>query len=258
MTVRRFDRNPGEWITFAPGDVQALTGPITFVFVWKPTSEHAGGLIRGNYEVAEFGEFGRWGVNPFSDGNAYLTYGAGRSNDYGDYVNDWALLAYSKDAGLSAARAHILNLTDDTQDHADIGDAYDATPSTDPIDEIYIGRWASNELLGALVAAIAVYPAALSDAAIEALAAGAQPMLDAEPLAMWTFDQEDVGTDVEDITGGGADQTAISGTTVVTDDDPPGFDFELGGEEPPPEPPAPTSHTDLWEWLRHQEREGLL
>jgi hypothetical protein len=108
------------------------------------------------------------------------------------------------------------------------------------------------------LAALAVYDTNLSDAAIEALSVGLQAMLDAEPLGLWAFNQDAVTTAVDDLTENGADQTARTGTAVITDDDPPEFDFELGGEEPPPDPPPPTSHTDLWEWLRHQEREGLL
>jgi hypothetical protein len=69
------------------------------------------------------------------------------------------------------------------------------------------------------------------DAAIEAagLHTAAQNWLDNSPDAMWRFNQAEVATAVEDDTGGGADQTAIAGTTVVTGDDPPDFDFSLGG-----------------------------
>src|SRR5690606_8215478 len=56
---------------------------------------------------------------------------------------------------------------------------------------------------------------------------------DAEPDALWAFNQESVTDPVNDLTGNGADQTARTGTAVVTNDDPPGFDW--GDEEEVPE-----------------------
>src|SRR5262245_21541853 len=50
------------------------------------------------------------------------------------------------------------------------------------------------------------------------------------PTAFWLFNQASVATPVEDLsTTGTADQSSITGTTVITGDDPPGFDFSLGG-----------------------------
>jgi hypothetical protein len=70
---------------------------------------------------------------------------------------------------------------------------------------------------------------ASGDTAIEAagLHASLQNWVDESPTALWPFNQASVATPVDDIIGG-ADQSSISGTTVVTDDDPPGFDFSLG------------------------------
>jgi hypothetical protein len=72
------------------------------------------------------------------------------------------------------------------------------------------------------------------DAAIEAagLEDTLQAWVDVAPSALCPFNQDAVTTPVEDITGGGGDETSRTGTAVVTGDDPPGFDFTLGG--PPP------------------------
>jgi hypothetical protein len=69
---------------------------------------------------------------------------------------------------------------------------------------------------------------AAGDAAIEVsgLKDAATSWLGSNPSAFWLFDQASVATPVEDLSvSGTADQIAISGTTVVTGDDPPGFSF---------------------------------
>src|SRR5690606_29629507 len=74
-----------------------------------------------------------------------------------------------------------------------------------------------------------------NDAAVEAagLEESLQAWFDAEPDALWAFNQESVTDPVNDLTGNGADQIARTGTAVVTGDDPPGFDW--GDEEEVPE-----------------------
>lgn len=59
------------------------------------------------------------------------------------------------------------------------------------------------------------------------------------PKAIWELNQASTATSVLDITGGGADQTALSGTTVSTTNDPPGFTFDGLGSIIVPAPPAP-------------------
>src|SRR5690606_4993858 len=54
---------------------------------------------------------------------------------------------------------------------------------------------------------------------------------DAEPDALWAFNQESVTDLVNDLTGNGADQIARTGTAVVIGDDPPGFDWGDEDEE---------------------------
>src|SRR5690606_30602903 len=60
-----------------------------------------------------------------------------------------------------------------------------------------------------------------------------QAWFDAEPDALWAFNQESVTDLVNDLTGNGADQIARTGTAVIIGDDPPGFDW--GDEEEVPE-----------------------
>jgi hypothetical protein len=155
-------------------------------------------------------------------------------------------------------RFHLYDFGTDTWDHVNASGTVNDLAGDVTIANIRIGRYADTEYLDALLAAGGVYHANLSDADFETMPAGIQAMLDLDPVALWAFNQDSVEDPVLDLTDNGHDQTAITGTAVVTDDDPPGFDFELGGEPEPEPEPEPTSHTDLWEWLWAAEREGVL
>jgi hypothetical protein len=67
------------------------------------------------------------------------------------------------------------------------------------------------------------------DAAI--VAAGLEDALqswaNASPSALWRYNQDPLSA-VDDLTAGGANQIFVTGTTVVSGDGPPGFDFSLG------------------------------
>lgn len=54
-----------------------------------------------------------------------------------------------------------------------------------------------------------------------------QKWVDASADALWPYNQASTGTPVDDIVGA-ADQSSLTGTTVITGDDPPGFSFSLG------------------------------
>jgi hypothetical protein len=75
---------------------------------------------------------------------------------------------------------------------------------------------------------------ASGDTAIEAagLETALQNWVDEAPDALWAYNQDPLSA-VDDLTAGGADQTFVTGTTVVTGDDPPGFSFDLAAAEAP-------------------------
>lgn len=88
---------------------------------------------------------------------------------------------------------------------------------------------------------------AAGDTAIQSagLHTAAGSWLTASPSAFWLFNQASTGTPVPDSsTAGTATQSSITGTTVITGDDPPGFDFTLG----PPPPPPPTTVQAAGPW----------
>lgn len=66
------------------------------------------------------------------------------------------------------------------------------------------------------IAVAAVFPTVLTDAQTESLPHSLMAWHSMSPLALWLLDQSAVGQAVIDLTGGGADQSAINGTTVAT------------------------------------------
>lgn len=220
MTVRRFD-GVDDRIFFAPGNAAPIDGgPITIATIWRPSSNHQGGLIDGRNAGVR-----RWAINPFSDNNVYINTGGGiTSTNYGAYIGQWALLAFTKPNGSSTVRTHLFRYDTSIWTHTDLAACGD---SPGGIDEIIVGWFGSSEYLHADLAVMGIWSSALSDVALEGLTNALEDWDAASPAALWAFNQENVATPVEDITDGGADQTAITGTTVLSGQDPPGFDFSL-------------------------------
>jgi hypothetical protein len=73
-----------------------------------------------------------------------------------------------------------------------------------------------------------------SDPAVEAVfTPAAADVFNASPGWMFRLNQASTATPVPDDTGGGGDQTSLTGTSVDTGNEPPGFDYNL--TPPPPE-----------------------
>jgi hypothetical protein len=86
------------------------------------------------------------------------------------------------------------------------------------------------------MAVAAVWNVALSDVQVQALSTNLKTadwlntsLVGTAPQGLWEFNQASTGTAIQDLTGGGANQSAITGTTVTTGDDPPGWTFGTGG-----------------------------
>jgi hypothetical protein len=230
MTVRHFTRASQEYLTFAPGSaLNAVDSDVmTVAWIWRPASVHAGCIVYG--ADAAGGGSRKWAVNEYSDGNTWF----GTDSDgqiTGSYTADdeWLLNASANNVAGSDRRAHRYNFTDETWSHTDPGGSVAKTaPGT--LDHVRVGRMANSatEYLDGDLAVLAIFDSYLSDGNMETLTSGLSAWVALSPVALWAFNQADTSDDVLDLTGNGADQTAITGTTVVTGDDPPGFSFGLG------------------------------
>lgn len=95
------------------------------------------------------------------------------------------------------------------------------------VDNAKIGTWQDGAHWPGLIGAVAMWKRQLSDVEIEMLSTGATAWVATAPDGMWLLNQTSTDTAVLDVTGNGADQTAIDGTTVELGDDPPGFSFDI-------------------------------
>lgn len=198
-------------------------------------------------------DFRHWG-SLHSSGNAFRSNPLGLTNFtwletvYGSSVHYgsgsamstgvWVLLVQRKASGVVTGRLSIRNMSTGAWTHhpasGDLGNG--TAPGAGGL--IRFSFQGSSAFFGGRIAARAFWSNEVpwaDDAAVQAagLHTAASNWLAADPAVFHLFNQSSVGTPVEDLsTGGGGDQVSISGTTVITDDDPPGFNFTLDATIP--------------------------
>lgn len=211
-------------ITFSAGGAANLpTGALTVAFLWRPNTVHRGGLLDGR----DGGATRRIGVNPFDNGDVFFATSGFTSTGYAAYEDQWAVLAFTKPAGAGqTVRAHLYRYDTLAWTHTNLG----TVSANTAITQIFVGSFDGGQFLNANLAVIGQWTGtALADAAFEA-GSGFQTSLGnwfaQTPSVLWRFNQASVATPVTDIMASGADQTAITGTTVSAED-PPGFSYNI-------------------------------
>jgi hypothetical protein len=220
---RQFDTSGGtDSITFSPGNAPPDQGPITVAVLAKSASVagYTGWLIDARKTGTAI-----WGFLTSNNGGAKLF----AENDFGNGVSglstSWRWYVMTKASGSVAPRIHVWDLSgawSHTDNSATVADG------TGPIDTIYLGsqNGSANGWRGS-IAMVATYTSAMNDAAVEAaFTLAAADAFGATPGWMVRLNQASTATSVTDDTGGGGDQSAITGTTVDADD-PPGFSYAL-------------------------------
>jgi len=128
--------------------------------------------------------------------------------------SSWYVIGATKATGTVTPRLHIYDCTAGTWTHENAG-ATSANSST-PLTRAQLGMTpAGAAFLTGTMQLAAVWNTVLNDAAFDALVS-LQAIIAAAPQALWILDQASVATPVTDYTGNGADQTAISGTSVTS------------------------------------------
>ncbi len=212
-------------ITFSAGAAATLqNGAFSLVFLVKLNSNHRGGLYSGTATGTR-----RLGVNPFDNNEIFINItGSGfTSVNYSALIGDWAVIGLTKASGSAAVRAHLYDYGTSLWSHTDLGSLADGSGT---VDSIFVGSFDPGQFLNANVAAYGLWTGtALADASFEA-SGGFQTSLanwfNLTPSVLWRFNQASTADPVTDLMGSGADQTAITGTTVSVDD-PPGFSYAL-------------------------------
>lgn len=219
MTVRHFD-GVDDVITAEPIS-PFFTGHGTIAVIWRAADGGNQGLISG-----DAGGFERWSLQPVGGDEVYSDYG-GFSPLHTWSADEWYLTAVTKSTGSSAVRSHSVPMSTGIWTHSDRSTVNEETSGSHTATHF---GWSLNNnfFLEGEIAVAALWPGIqLSDAECESLESELINWVDLNPTGLWAFNQESTSDPVLDLSGNGFDQTAITGTSVLTGDDPPGFDFSL-------------------------------
>jgi len=208
-----------DYIGFSPGNASSvLQGPITMGVLAKTNALNGftGWMITGKTS----GGTRVWSLLTSNNaGNKLFVendFGAGASG----MSTSWRWYVATRGSGLP--RFHIWDLSG-TWTHVD--GTFNPGSGSGAIANIFLGVDTGNSWRGKIAAA-AVSDTNMSDAQVEA-----KFTLNAVDLTSmkWAtiLNQTSTSTAATDITGGGGDQASISGTTVDTGDDPPGYNYSL-------------------------------
>lgn len=218
-------------ITFAAGNGPPDQGPITVAVLARASATNfTGWLLHGH----DSGGFAKWSMLLAATGTAKLFM----ENDFGAGGpapgTDWCWLVGTKASGSVLPRWHLKNITTGAPwVHVDgTATVPDNTGvSTTLILGNHSGGGAGDSWRGR-IAAGATWASVLGDAAVEAACTlSANDLNNAAPGWGVLLNQSSVATPVNDFTGGGGNQIAISGTAVDADE-PPGWSYTIGGVTP--------------------------
>lgn len=210
-------------IDFAVGASASLpTAALSTAFLVRLNSVHRGGLL----DARDSGDTRRLGVNPFDNGDIFFAVKGFTSVGYAAFEDVFAIVGFSKPAGNGqTVRAHIYRYDTAAWAHTNLGTVDAGATLAGGL--FRVGLFDAGQFLSANVCVYGLWAGTeLNDATFEA--AGLETSLgsweDLTPTTLWAFNQASTADPVLDRTGGGADQTAITGTAVSADE-PPGFSY---------------------------------
>lgn len=131
-------------------------------------------------------------------------------------ADGWVLAAVSKAGGSSVPRGHKYVYSTKTWTHTDAaaasgGDSTDLTGG-----KVKFGQWQNTDVLNGDMAVAIAYKRVLTDAEVEMLPHSLPAILWTAPSGLWLFDQAATTTNIIDLTGNGANQTTLTGTSVAS------------------------------------------
>jgi hypothetical protein len=238
MTVRNFN-GTSDSLLLLPGALGSATlGPYTVAVLMKPMANADKGILDIGASVTTSsnnfnnGKFTLWQGNGSSSGLHVETTSVGSSvSTLFGTADGWSLVVVTKASGSVAPRIHKYPLSTATWTRANAANAMvDQTMVS--TDRLAFGKDESTNRNAMRLAASAIWTVGMSDAQVSALATNLWTgdwynHAAGTPVTLWQFNQGSTAVAVADLTGGGATETAISGTTVVTGDDPPGWTFGI-------------------------------
>lgn len=231
MTVTVFD-GTDDSVQCALGGCNQ-TGAVTLACVFKRAvngvvhalvvNHDSGGTARAGMEI-------RAAVAPT---NA-MTYSIGGTGAFSTTTvlaaDGWCVIVMTKTAGTTTPRYHFKKEAAAGWVHEN-ADKTLGNPTTQASGTVRFGEWAGIDDANGRMAIAAEWTVALTDLQCEELAAEAGWLgnTGGAPAGLWKFDS----ATLTDLTGGGADETVRTGTTLVSGDDPPFFWPPAGLENAP-------------------------
>lgn len=223
---RDFNGNAHDYIQLAAGNASGSNGSGTYAVLWRAFDQRNHWLIQGlsgaNAQV--------WGLNPYGgDNRCYWSAGGSFSAMDSWAISTWYLTVVTKAAGSSGVRSHTYNYASTAWTHTTYATIGDSTNG--PVAAIRFGGPVGfADSLNGWFAACAVWAGTvLTDLQIQGLTASMASWMALSPSAAWQCNQASVATPVPDLTAGGADQSAISGTVADSGTEPPGWSYYTGG-----------------------------
>ena len=209
---RTFTAASSEKVDLALGAGASISGASTLAAIIKPASDGAVkiALCVGSGTNSKI-------ILGLNAGNAVTSQhsGTGRSGTTTVTAADgWALIMVTKATGTATPRFHIYEYgTGAAMVHENGGGtAASAAPQTSSA--IGYNRQTNANFWDGQIAVAGAWAAAFTDAQCETLPYNLEPWFQVQPNGLWILDQASTAMLVNDRTGNGANQTAITGTTV--------------------------------------------
>lgn len=223
--ARKFN-GTSDYLTGVPGALSGMDGgPITIASILILDGTSPGGAIVycGGGDVS--------GVSLDVFEGSYFLASQEPALASASTSDGWHLVAGTKAAGTQTPRFHKYVYSTDAWTHADAGGTMGDGTTVAGGDTLQIGRWGTGSgRFNGSIAVIGVWDRVLADAEIELLAFSLQAWYASAPKAAWLLDQDTATTSIVDLTGGGANVTGGTGTSVAASSLPAftyGFDVDL-------------------------------
>jgi hypothetical protein len=221
---RSFAKASSEGIGLAVGQLGSFAGASTVVAVLRLASNISGApctILFGGASAAVRMVF-RIGNSAGSTANLSVTNAsiASESTTAVTASDGWVLVSVAKATGTTVPRMgkYVYSTGTWTFSNGGAGLAYGSGG-----DNLQIGAAFGTRFFDGDLAAVAAYSRELSDSQVASLAFSLDAWLSAGPAGMWVLDQASTSMPVLDWTGGGANQSTITGTSVATASPPIGY-----------------------------------
>lgn len=127
-------------------------------------------------------------------------------------ADGWVLVAAGKATGSATPRFHKYVYSSNSWTHENGGGTLANASGT--VNNVRFGEWEGIDDFGGDLAVAAMWKRNLADGEVELLAHSLTAWHASAPTALWTFDQSATTQNVLDLTGGGANQSSLTGTSV--------------------------------------------